>query len=409
MPHSSPSTATAFICEYVRTPIGRYGGALASVRADDLAAIPIRHLIQKHPQLADQVDEVFLGAANQSGEDNRNAARMASLLAGLPAHVPAVTLNRLCASGMDAIGAAARAIAAGDIQLAIAGGAESMTRAPFVMAKPTAAFGRDQQLYDTTLGWRFTNPALEAAYGSDTMPQTGQHVADQYNISREDQDAFALRSQQRTAAAIEQGVYAQEIIPVTIPPARKGEQAQVVQHDEHPRPDTTAEKLAKLKPIVSPAGSVTAGNASGINDGAAATIIASEDAVKKHNLKPLARVLGMASGGVEPRVMGMGPVVAVRKLLQRTGLELSQIDVIELNEAFASQSIACLRELGLPDDAPHVNPHGGAIALGHPLGMSGTRITGAAVNQLVRTQGRYAIATMCVGVGQGVAIALERV
>lgn len=407
MIHTTHSTF-AYLCDDIRTPIGRYAGGLASIRADDLAAIPIRYLIEKYPKLADVVDEVYFGSANQSGEDNRNCARMALLLAGLPASVPGVTLNRLCASGMDAVGAACRAIMTGDIDLAIAGGGESMSRAPFVMGKTSSAYGRDQQLSDTTMGWRFINKALEATHGVDTMPQTGEQVAKEYNISRADQDAFALRSQQRTARAQKDGVLAQEIMAVKVVTGRKGETT-TVDTDEHPRGDTTLEALAKLRPIVEADGTVTAGNASGINDGACAMIVASQAAVEKHGLTPRVRFVGMASAGVAPRVMGMGPVPAVQKLLARTGLTIGDIDVIELNEAFASQSLACLRQLGLPDDAAHVNVNGGAIALGHPLGMSGARIIAAAARELTRRNGKYAIATMCVGVGQGVAFAMERV
>lgn len=401
-------TGRAYLCDDIRTPIGRYGGGLASVRADDLAAIPIRHLIEQHPGLAQAIDEVYFGCANQSGEDNRNGARMALLLAGLPDTVPGVTINRLCASGMDAVGMACRAIVAGDIDLAIAGGSESMSRAPFVLGKSTLPYDRQQQMYDTTLGWRFINKKLEAQYGSDTMPQTGECVAKEYNISRQDQDAFAVRSQQRTAVAQANGFLSEQIMPVDVVIGRKGETVRI-DTDEHPRGSTTFEALAKLKPIVTPQGSVTAGNASGINDGSCAMIVASETVIEQHGLKPRVRFISMATAGVSPRVMGLGPVPAVQKLLARTGLKIQDIDVIELNEAFASQSLACLRQLGLPDDAEHVNPNGGAIALGHPLGMSGARIIAAAARELTRRQGRYAIATMCVGVGQGVAFAMERV
>jgi len=400
-------TADAFICDCVRTPIGRYGGALAGVRADDLAALPIRELLRRHPGLAQAVDEVFLGSANQAGEDNRNLARMALLLAGLPDSIPGATVNRLCASGMDAVAAAARAIKAGEIDLAIAGGSESMTRAPLVMGKAEQAFQRSAELFDTTIGWRFVNPRMKALYGVDSMPDTAQNVADEHQVSREDQDAFALRSQHRTAAAQARGTYEAEIVPVEIKD-RKGAVARVVK-DEHPRADTSLEALAKLRGIVRPDGSVTAGNASGVNDGAAALIVASGKAAEAHGLKPIARVLGYATAGVAPRVMGVGPIPAVRKLCQRLKLTPSSFDVIELNEAFASQALACLRGLGLSDDADEVNPNGGAIALGHPLGMSGARIAGAAALELERRGGRYALATMCVGVGQGVAIALERV
>ncbi|WP_236417587.1 3-oxoadipyl-CoA thiolase [Pseudomonas syringae] len=395
-----------FICDAIRTPIGRFGGGLATVRADDLAALPIKALMERNPSVDwNAVDEVFLGCANQAGEDNRNVARMASLLAGLPESIPGVTLNRLCASGMDAIGTAFRAIASGEMELAIAGGVESMSRAPFVMGKADAAFSRNMKLEDTTIGWRFINPLMKAQYGVDAMPQTADNVADDYNVSRADQDAFALRSQQRTAAAQAAGFFAEEIVPVRVA-HKKGET--VVEHDEHPR-DTTLDALAKLKPVNGPDKSVTAGNASGVNDGAAALILASADAVKKHGLTARARVLGMASAGVAPRVMGIGPVPAVRKLVERLGLAVTDFDVIELNEAFASQGLAVLRELGIADDAPQVNPNGGAIALGHPLGMSGARLVLTALHQLEKTGGRKGLATMCVGVGQGLALAIERI
>jgi 3-oxoadipyl-CoA thiolase len=395
-----------FICDAIRTPIGRFGGGLSTVRADDLAALPIKALIERNPTVEwSAVDEVFLGCANQAGEDNRNVARMALLLAGLPESIPGVTLNRLCASGMDAIGTAFRAIASGEMELAIAGGVESMSRAPFVMGKADAAFSRTMKLEDTTIGWRFINPLMKARYGVDAMPQTADNVADDYNVSRADQDAFALRSQQRTAAAQAAGFFAEEIVPVRVA-HKKGET--VVEHDEHPR-DTTLEALARLKPVNGPDKSVTAGNASGVNDGAAALILASADAVKKHGLTARARVLGMASAGVAPRVMGIGPVPAVRKLVERLGLAVTDFDVIELNEAFASQGLAVLRELGIADDAPQVNPNGGAIALGHPLGMSGARLVLTALHQLEKTGGRKGLATMCVGVGQGLALAIERV
>lgn len=396
-----------FICDAIRTPVGRFGGALASVRADDLAAIPIKALMERNPQVDwSAVDEVFMGCANQAGEDNRNVARMASLLAGLPPSVPGITLNRLCASGLDAIGTAFRAIAAGEIELAIAGGVESMSRAPFVMGKAETAYSRNMKIEDTTIGWRFVNPLMKAEYGVDSMPQTADNVADDYNVSRADQDAFALRSQQRAAAAQASGFFAEEIVPVRIP-GKKGET--VVDTDEHPRADTTLDALARLKPVNGPDKTVTAGNASGVNDGAAALIIASAEAVKKHGLKPRARILGLASAGVAPRVMGIGPVPAVRKLTERLGLAMSDFDVIELNEAFASQGLAVLRDLGVADDAPQVNPNGGGIALGHPLGMTGARMVVTAVHQLERSGGKKALATMCVGVGQGVALALERV
>ncbi len=395
-----------FICDAIRTPIGRFGGGLSSVRADDLAAVPIKALIERNPSVDwSAVDEVFLGCANQAGEDNRNVARMALLLAGLPESIPGVTLNRLCASGMDAIGTAFRAIASGEMELAIAGGVESMSRAPFVMGKADAAFSRNMKLEDTTIGWRFINPLMKAQYGVDAMPQTAENVADDYQVSRADQDAFALRSQQRTAAAQAAGFFAEEIVPVRVA-HKKGET--VVEHDEHPR-DTTLEGLAKLKPVNGPDKTVTAGNSSGVNDGAAALILASAEAVKKHGLTARARVLGMASAAVAPRVMGMGPVPAVRKLVERLGLAVTDFDVIELNEAFASQGLAVLRELGIADDASQVNPNGGAIALGHPLGMSGARLVLTALHQLEKTGGRKGLATMCVGVGQGLALAIERI
>ncbi|MBI6632354.1 3-oxoadipyl-CoA thiolase [Pseudomonas paralactis] len=395
-----------FICDAIRTPIGRFGGGLSTVRADDLAALPIKALIERNPSVDwNAVDEVFLGCANQAGEDNRNVARMALLLAGLPDSIPGVTLNRLCASGMDAIGTAFRAIASGEMELAIAGGVESMSRAPFVMGKADAGFSRNMKLEDTTIGWRFINPLMKAQYGVDAMPQTADNVADDYQVSRADQDAFALRSQQRTAAAQAAGFFAEEIVPVRVA-HKKGET--LVEHDEHPR-DTSLEALAKLKPVNGPDKTVTAGNASGVNDGAAALILASAEAVKQHGLTARARVLGMASAGVAPRVMGIGPVPAVRKLVERLGLAVADFDVIELNEAFASQGLAVLRELGIADDAPQVNPNGGAIALGHPLGMSGARLVLTALHQLEKTGGSKGLATMCVGVGQGLALAIERV
>jgi len=397
-----------FICDAVRTPIGRFGGSLAKVRADDLAAAPIKALMAKHPNLDwAQVDEVFFGCANQAGEDNRNVARMAALLSGLPDSVPAMTVNRLCASGLDAVGAAARAIRSGEIDLAIAGGVESMTRAPFVMGKAAEAFSRSADIFDTTIGWRFINPLMKAQYGVDSMPETGENVAEEFQVSRDDQDAFALRSQQRAGRAIASGYFAEEIVPVEIPGGKAG--PIIVDKDEHPRPETTAEGLAKLKAFVRQPGTVTAGNASGVNDGAAAMIIASAEAVKKYGLTPRARILGAASAGVPPRIMGIGPVPAVKKLVERLGIKVSDFDVIELNEAFASQGIAVLRGIGVPEDADHVNPNGGAIALGHPLGMSGARIAATAVHQLEKTGGRYGLATMCVGVGQGVALAVERI
>ncbi|EUB72065.1 beta-ketoadipyl CoA thiolase [Pseudomonas sp. GM41(2012)] len=396
-----------YICDAIRTPIGRFGGGLSAVRADDLAAVPIKALMERNPSVDwSAVDEVFLGCANQAGEDNRNVARMALLLAGLPETIPGVTLNRLCASGMDAIGTAFRAIASGEMELAIAGGVESMSRAPFVMGKADAAFSRNMKLEDTTIGWRFINPLMKAQYGVDAMPQTGDNVADDYEISREDQDAFALRSQQRTAAAQAAGFFAEEIVEVRIA-HKKGES--IVSQDEHPRGDTSLEVLAKLKPVNGPDKTVTAGNSSGVNDGAAALILASAEAVKKHGLTARAKVLGMSSAGVAPRVMGIGPVPAVRKLTERLGLAVSDFDVIELNEAFASQGLAVLRELGLADDAAQVNPNGGAIALGHPLGMSGARLVLTALHQLEKTGGKKGLATMCVGVGQGLALAIERV
>ena len=395
-----------FICDAIRTPIGRFGGGLSAVRADDLAAVPIKALMERNPSVDwNVVDEVFLGCANQAGEDNRNVARMALLLAGLPESIPGVTLNRLCASGMDAIGTAFRAIASGEMELALAGGVESLSRAPFVMGKADAAFSRNMKLEDTTIGWRFINPLMKAQYGVDAMPQTADNVADDYQVSRADQDAFALRSQQRTAAAQAAGFFAEEIVPVRVA-HKKGET--LVEHDEHPRA-TSLEALAKLKPVNGPDKTVTAGNASGVNDGAAALILASAEAVKKHGLTARARVLGMASAGVAPRVMGIGPVPAVRKLVERLGLAVTAFDVIELNEAFASQGLAVLRELGIADDAPQVNPNGGAIALGHPLGMSGARLVLTALHQLEKTGGSKGLATMCVGVGQGLALAIERV
>jgi len=399
----------AFICDAARTPIGRYGGILAKVRADDLGALPMKTLIERNPRLDPAaVEEVFYGCANQSGEDNRNVARMSLLLAGLPHTVPGVTLNRLCASGLEAVGAAARAIRSNEMALAIAGGVESMTRAPFVMEKADGPFSRNQKIEDTTMGWRFVNPVLDALYGTESMPRTGENVAQDHKISRADQDAFALRSQTRAIAAQQNGFHAEEIIPVAVPGKKKGETIDV-SVDEHPRVDTTIEVLQKLKPLFGPDGTVTAGNASGINDGAAAMIVASEAAVKAHGLAPRARILGLASAGVEPRVMGIGPVPATRKLMERLGLRIDDFDAIELNEAFASQSLAVMRALGLADDAAHVNANGGAIALGHPLGMSGARIAMTLVHQLERTGGRRGLATLCIGVGMGVALAVERV
>ncbi|MCV2867079.1 3-oxoadipyl-CoA thiolase [Defluviimonas sp. WL0002] len=398
----------AFICDGVRTPIGRYGGALSGVRTDDLASIPIAALMVRHPEVDwSAVDDVILGATNQAGEDNRNVARMAALLAGLPVEVPGTTVNRLCASGLDAVGMAARAIRAGDQDLLIAGGVESMSRAPFVMPKATAAFSRASIIHDTTIGWRFVNPRMEQAHGTHAMPETADIVAAEHDISRADQDAFAARSQSRWQAAHAAGVFAEEIVPVTIPRS-KGDPI-IVDTDEHPRPGTTMQALARLQGVNGPDLTVTPGNASGVNDGAAALLIASEPAARAQGLTPIARIVGIASAGVAPRVMGIGPIPATQKLLARTGLSIGQMDVIELNEAFASQALATLRALGLPDDAAHVNPNGGAIALGHPLGMSGARLALTAALQLRRTGGRYALCTMCVGVGQGVALVLERV
>jgi 3-oxoadipyl-CoA thiolase len=397
----------AYICDYVRTPIGRYAGALSSVRADDLAAIPIKALIDRNPGLDwSELDDVILGCANQAGEDNRNLARMAGLLAGLPDSSGGVTLNRLCGSGLDAVAMAARAIRGGESELIIAGGSENMSRAPFVMPKATSAFDRNAEIYDTTIGWRFINPKMKAAYGDDTMPSTGENVAQEYQISRADQDAFALRSQEKAAKAQTNGRLDAEIVTVDVP-QRKGDPI-IVDKDEHPRA-TNLEALAKLKPIVRPDGTVTAGNASGVNDGAAAIIIASEQAAKRNGLTPRARVLGAAVAGVPPRIMGIGPAPATEKLTSRLGIKLADFDVIELNEAFAAQALAVLRQLGLPDDSDKVNPNGGAIALGHPLGMSGARLALTATEELQRNGGKLALATMCIGVGQGIALALERV
>jgi 3-oxoadipyl-CoA thiolase len=397
----------AFLCDAVRTPIGRYGGALAKVRTDDLAAVPIKALMARNPKVDwEKLEEVYFGCANQAGEDNRNVARMALLLAGLPVSVPGITLNRLCASGMEAVGTAARAIRAGEMDFAIAGGVESMTRAPFVQGKAQEAFARAAEIYDTTIGWRFINPLMKSQYGVDSMPETGENVAEEFQITRADQDAFALRSQQRAAKAMSSGYFAKEIAAVEIA-SRKGEIVKV-DRDEHPR-ETTLEQLAKLKAFVRNPGTITAGNASGVNDGAAAVIIASESAVKAHGLTPRARILGMASAAVPPRIMGIGPVPSTRKLMARLGHKISDYDVIELNEAFASQSLACMRQLGLADDAAQVNPHGGAIALGHPLGMSGARLALTAAHGLEESGGKLGLATMCVGVGQGVSLALERV
>ncbi len=400
-------TSHAFICDGIRTPFGRYGGSLSSIRADDLAAIPIKALMERNPDVDwSRLDDALFGCANQAGEDNRNVARMATLLAGLPTAVPGSTINRLCGSGLDALGTAARAIRAGDAQLMLAGGVESMSRAPFVMGKAESAFSRNAAIYDTTIGWRFVNKLMKAQYGVDSMPETAENVADQFKVSREDQDLFALASQTKTAAAQQGGLFKDEITPVHIP-QRKGDPI-VVDTDEHPR-QTSLEALAKLKPIVRPDGTITAGNASGVNDGACAMLIASEEAAKQHGLTPRARVVAMASAGVEPRIMGIGPAPASQKVLALAGMTIDQMDIIELNEAFASQGLATLRLLGVADDDPRVNPYGGAIALGHPLGASGARLAITAVNQLQRSGGRYALCTMCIGVGQGIAVILERV
>jgi len=400
--------AEAFICDAVRTPIGRFGGALARVRTDDLAALPLKTLLERNPGLDPAaVEDVILGCANQAGEDNRNVARMALLLAGLPPSVPGLTVNRLCASGLEAVGYAARAIRAGEFDLAMAGGVESMTRAPFVMGKAEAPFQRSAEIFDTTIGWRFVNPLMKAQYGIDSMPETAENVAEEFAISREDQDAFAWRSQMRAGRAMEEGFFAEEIVPVTIP-QRRGDPL-VVERDEHPRPDTTLEALARLRTPFREQGTVTAGNASGVNDGAAALLVASEKAAGRAGLRPRARILGMATAGVPPRIMGIGPVPATRRLLERLGMAIGDFDVIELNEAFAAQALACLRQLGLPDDAEHVNPNGGAIALGHPLGMSGARLVLTLVHQLEKTGGRFGLATLCIGVGQGLALAVERI
>ena len=399
---------TAYICDAIRTPIGRYAGALSSIRTDDLAAIPIKALIERNTKVDwNALDDVIYGCANQAGEDNRNVGRMALLLAGLPKEVPGVTVNRLCGSSMDAVATAARAIKSGEAELIIAGGVESMSRAPFVMRKADSAFSRAAKIEDTTIGWRFINPLMKAKYGVDSMPETAEIVAEEFHISREDQDAFALRSQQRAAAAMRGGILAQEIVPVSIP-QKKGDPV-LFTADEHPRADTSLAALAKLPGIVKPGGTVTAGNASGVNDGACALLLASESAAKRHGLTPKARIVASAAAGVAPRIMGMGPAPASRKLLAKTNLSIGEMQVIELNEAFASQALAVLRELGVPDDAPHVNPNGGAIALGHPLGASGARLITTAMYQLLRTAGKYALCTMCIGVGQGIAILLERV
>lgn len=399
---------TAYICDAIRTPIGRYAGALSSVRTDDLAAFPIKTLLERNPAVDwNALDDVVYGCANQAGEDNRNVARMALLLAGLAKEVPGSTVNRLCGSSLDALAVASRAIKSGEADLIIAGGVESMSRAPFVMGKADSAFSRSAKIEDTTIGWRFVNPAMKANYGTDSMPETGEIVAEEFKVSRADQDAFAYRSQMRTAEAMSSGRLAEEIVAVPIP-QKKGDPV-LVSTDEHPRPDTTLAGLAKLKPIVKPDGTVTAGNASGVNDGACALLVASEKAVKQYGLTPKVRILGAAAAGVAPRIMGMGPVPATRKVLAKTGLTIAQMDVVELNEAFASQALAVLRELGLPDDAAHVNPNGGAISIGHPLGASGARLATAATYQLLRTKGRYALCTMCIGVGQGIAVVIERV
>ncbi|MDN7178909.1 3-oxoadipyl-CoA thiolase [Caballeronia sp. SEWSISQ10-4 2] len=397
----------AFICDAIRTPVGRYGGALSSVRADDLGAVPLRALIERNKDVDwNAVDDLIFGCANQAGEDNRNVARMSALLAGLPDSVPGSTINRLCGSGMDAIGVAARAIKSGEAALMIAGGVESMSRAPFVQGKATTAFSRQAEIFDTTIGWRFVNPLMKKMYGVDSMPETGENVATDYKVSREDQDAFAVRSQQKAARAQKDGTLAQETVPVSI--AQKKGDPVLVSQDEHPR-ETSMEALAKLKGVVRPEGTVTAGNASGVNDGAAALLLADEDSAKRFGLVPRARVLGIATAGVPPRVMGIGPAPASQKLMKRLGMTIDQFDVIELNEAFASQGLAVLRLLGIADDDPRVNPNGGAIALGHPLGMSGARLVTTATYQLHRTGGRFALCTMCIGVGQGIAIAIERV
>ena len=398
----------AYICDAIRTPFGRYGGGLSSIRTDDLAALPIRALISRNPNVDwDKLDDVIYGCANQAGEDNRNVARMATLLAGLPKEVPGTTVNRLCGSSLDAIAIAARGIKSEEVDLVIAGGVESMSRAPFVMGKAETPFSRDAKIEDTTLGWRFVNSLMKTKYGVDSMPETAENVAEDYKVTREDQDRFALRSQQRTAAAQEKGLFADEIVPVEVL-QKKGDSIRVTR-DEHPRPDTTYEALSKLKPIVKPTGTITAGNASGVNDGACALLLASEAALKTHGLTPRARVIVTATAGVAPRIMGIGPVPATRKALALVGLQIKQMDVIELNEAFASQGLAVLRELGVPDDAPHVNPNGGAIAIGHPLGASGARLVTTALYQLERTGGRYALCTMCIGVGQGISMISERI
>ena len=399
---------SAYLCDAIRTPFGRYGGTLATIRTDDLAAIPIKALVARNSSVDwNALADVVYGCANQAGEDNRNVARMALLLAGLPQEVPGDTVNRLCGSSMDAVAIASRAIKSGEADLVIAGGVESMSRAPFVLGKADSAFSRSAKLEDTTIGWRFVNPLMKAKYGTDSMPETGEIVAEEFHVSRKDQDLFALCSQQRAAGAIRSCRMSQEIVPVPIP-QKKGDPV-LFSEDEHPRPDTTLEALSKLKPIVKPDGTITAGNASGVNDGACALLLASEAAAKRHGLTPKAHVVTGAVAGVAPRIMGIGPAPATRKVLTKAGLELSQMDVIELNEAFASQALAVLRDLGIPDDAPHVNPNGGAIAIGHPLGASGARLVTTALYQLLRTKGRYALCTMCIGVGQGIALILERV
>jgi 3-oxoadipyl-CoA thiolase len=400
--------ADVFICDAIRTPFGRYGGALANVRTDDLAAIPIKALMERNPGVDWQaVDDVIFGCANQAGEDNRNVARMALLLAGIPKEVPGSTVNRLCGSSMDAVGVASRAIKSGETELMIAGGVESMSRAPFVMGKADTAFSRSAEIFDTTIGWRFVNPLMKSKYGVDSMPETAENVAEDFKVSREDQDAFAYRTQQRWARANAAGFFADELTPVLIP-QKKGDPKKF-DTDEHPRPETTLEALAKLKPVVKPIGTVTAGNASGVNDGSCALLLASADAVKKYGLTPRARVIATAAAGVAPRIMGFAPAPATRKVLAKSGIALSAMDVIELNEAFASQALAVTRDLGLPDDAAHVNPNGGAIVIGHPLGASGARLIITAISQLRKTGGRYALCTMCIGVGQGIATILERV
>ena len=399
---------TAYICDATRTPFGRYGGALASIRADDLAAIPLKALVERNAGVDwNAVDDVVYGCANQAGEDNRNVARMALLLAGLPKEVPGTTVNRLCGSSMDAVASAARAIKSAEAELVIAGGVESMSRAPFVIPKSDSAFSRTAKIEDTTIGWRFVNPLMKSKYGIDSMPETAENVAEEFKVGRAEQDAFALRSQQRWAAAQSKGFYRGEIIPVSVP--GKKEAATLVDRDEHPRPDTTLEALARLKGVVKPEGTVTPGNASGVNDGACAMILASDAAARKHRLTPKARILGMATAGVAPRIMGVGPAPATRRVLEKTGLKLAQMDVIELNEAFAAQALAVTRDLGLPDDAAHVNPNGGAIAIGHPLGASGARLVTTAIYQLHAARNRYALCTMCIGVGQGIAVVIERV